>query len=444
MDRSVLSRTKAIGTLALKEVVTLRIGLASLVLLATIAVRGETHEESNASIGILDAEDRDATLLLEPSELRARIDAGEAEDVLILATEVISEIEDTHTKYADALVKPLIVFGDANRELGHYVEAIEAYSRARQISRINNGLNSMDQVEAVHREAETYFEIGHIGDANDSYEYIFTIYNKQHEPFSVDLLPAIFMLADWYVLIYNVFAARGLYEYATEIVEHHLERTSPENIRALQGLAKTYRLERFRPLNALGQIQARIPVLYWADETPFRYYAKLNDFESGENALIELVKIELERSDSTTETIALAKLELADWFTLFEKNEPAVVIYQDVLATFDDTDNSEFLTQEFDEPVPLFLPLSSSPEPQRLNVDSRPIRAEVGFTVDIDETGRVNQVQLDFARPESDHVKDFEKSLKDAIYRPRFEHNEPLPRDGIKVHHTYVFYPKGQ
>lgn len=432
------------GSLALKEVGTLRIGLFSLVLLATIAATGETLEESIPSMGVPDSEDADARLRLEPSEMQARINAGEAEDVLTLATEVIAEIEDNHTKYADALVKPLIVFGDANRELGQYIEAIEAYSRARQISRINNGLNAIDQVEAAHREAETYFEIGHIGDANDSYEYIFTIYNKQFDPFSVDLLPAIFMLADWYVLIYNVFAARGLYEYATEIVEHHLERTSPDNVRALQGLANTYRLERFRPINALGQIQASIPVLYWADETPFRYYAKLNDFESGEDALVELVKIELERPESTTESIARAKLELADWFTLFEKNDHAVVIYQDVLATFENTVNSEFFAQEFVEAVPLFLPLSSSPEPQRLNVESQPVRAEVGFTVDIDETGRVNQVQLDFARPVSDHVKDFEKSLKNAIYRPKFEHNKPLPRDSVKVHHSYVFYPKSR
>ena len=244
----------------------MKIGLFSLVLLISIALSGQSDQETMPSLGTPDAEDPDADLLLEPSELRARIDAGEAEDVLNLAAKVIAELEDTRTNYDDALVKPLIVFGDASRELGQYIEAIEAYGRARQISRINKGLNSIEQVEAVHREAETYYEIGHIGDANDSYEYIFTIYNQQFEPFSVDLLPTVFMLADWYVLIYNVFAARGLYEYATNIVEHHLERTSPENIRALQGIANTYRLERFRPLNSLGKIEARIPVLYWADE----------------------------------------------------------------------------------------------------------------------------------------------------------------------------------
>ncbi|MXZ55050.1 MAG: hypothetical protein F4Z14_02640 [Gammaproteobacteria bacterium] len=393
------------------------------------------------SLGSAPVKGADGELLLEPSELRGRIEAGEAEEVLTLATEVIAEIEENRTRYDEALVKPLIVFGDASRELGEYIDAINAYERAKQISRLSNGLNSIEQVEAVHREAETYLELGHIGDANDSYEYIFSIYNRQFEPFSVDLLPTIFMLADWYVLIYNVFAARGLYEYATEIVDHHLERTSPENIRALQGLADTYRLERFRPLSALGQIQARIPVLYWADETPFRYHAKLNDFETGEEVLIELVKIELERPDSTPESIARAKLQLADWFTLFEKNEQAVVIYQDILATFENAE-SEFLNSEFGDAVPLFLPLSTSPDPQPLRLESPPITAEVGFTVDVDETGRVIQVQLDSARPQSVLVKEFEESLKNAIYRPRFEDGEPKPRGNVKVHHTYIFFPK--
>ncbi|MYI78300.1 MAG: hypothetical protein F4077_11235 [Gammaproteobacteria bacterium] len=419
----------------------MKIGLSTFVMFCSISLLGDSNLDSVPSLGSAPVKGADGELLLEPSELRGRIEAGEAEEVLTLATEVIAEIEENRTRYDEALVKPLIVFGDASRELGEYIDAINAYERAKQISRLSNGLNSIEQVEAVHREAETYLELGHIGDANDSYEYIFSIYNRQFEPFSVDLLPTIFMLADWYVLIYNVFAARGLYEYATEIVDHHLERTSPENIRALQGLADTYRLERFRPLSALGQIQARIPVLYWADETPFRYHAKLNDFETGEEVLIELVKIELERPDSTPESIARAKLQLADWFTLFEKNEQAVVIYQDILATFENAE-SEFLNSEFGDAVPLFLPLSTSPDPQPLRLESPPITAEVGFTVDVDETGRVIQVQLDSARPQSVLVKEFEESLKNAIYRPRFEDGEPKPRGNVKVHHTYIFFPK--
>ena len=425
----------------MKEFLALRIRLSTFVLLCSITVFSDTHQDSVPSLGSTPQVDADEQLLLEPSELRGRIEAGEAEEVLTLATEVIAEIEANRTRYDGALVKPLIVFGDASRELGRYIEAIEAYERARQISRLTNGLNSIEQVEAVHREAETYFELGHIGDANDSYEYIFSIYNRQFEPFSVDLLPTIFMLADWYVLIYNVFAARGLYEYATEIVDHHLERTSPENIRALQGIADTYRLERFRPMSALGQIQARIPVLYWADQTPFRYHATVNDFETGEEALVELVKIAIERPESTPESIAQAKLQLADWFTLFDKNEQAAVIYQDILATFENAE-SEFLKNEFGDAIPLFFPLSTSPDPQPLRLESPPIAAEVGFTVDVDETGRVVQVQLDTAQPQSEFVDEFEKSLKNAIYRPRFEGGEPKPRLNVKVQHTYIFFPK--
>ena len=101
--------------------------------------------------------------------------------------------------------------------------------------------------------------------------------------------------------------------------------------------------------------------------------------KTGEDTLVELVKIELERPDSTTESIANAKLELADWFTLFKKISRAEVIYQDVLATFDDTVDSEYLTQEFQEAVPLFLPLSTSPDPQPRNLVNRPVTAEVEF-----------------------------------------------------------------
>lgn len=167
----------------------MRIGLCQFILLCAITLFGDSHEASVPAMGTASVENTEEKLLLEPSELRGRIEAGEAEEVLTLASEVIAEIEANRTRYDEALVKPLIVFGDASRELGEYIDAIEAYERARQISRLTNGLNSIEQVEAVHREAETYFELGHIGDANDSYEYIFSIYNQQFEPFSVDLLP---------------------------------------------------------------------------------------------------------------------------------------------------------------------------------------------------------------------------------------------------------------
>lgn len=424
------------------DILTLRTGWSSLLLLvAAIAVASDSTPDSELAIEASDLQEPDRDLLEEPSELSARIDAGEAEEVLTLTSEIIADIKSNRTNYDAALVQPLLLFGDANRKLGQYVEAVDAYRRARQIARINNGLHSIEQVEAVHREAETYFELGHLGDANDSYEYIFTVYNQQYDPFSVELLPSIFMLADWYVLIYNVFAARGLYEYATKIVAHHLDRTSPENVRALQGLAQTYRLERFRPLTSLGNIEARIPVLYWSDETPFTYHAVVNDFKAGEDILIELVKIELERAESTTESIALAKLELADWFTLFEENERAVVIYQDILETFEDSKGTSFLTEEFRDVVPLFFPLSSSPEPQPRIVETQPVTGEVGFIIDIDETGRVAQVQLDFARPQNEHVEKFQKTLQNAVYRPRFENGKPVARDRVAIDHSYVFYP---
>ena len=420
----------------------MRIGLFSLVLLAATTLADESEPEmvpTNAASGSYDGE---GARLIEPDLIRARIDAGEAEDVLTLTTEIIAEIEENRTRYDETLVQPLLLFGDANRKLGQYIEAVEAYGRARQISRLNNGLHSIEQVEAVHREAETYFEIGHLGDANENYELIFSIYSQQYEAFSPELLPTIFMLADWYTVIYNVFAARGLYEYAIKIVEKHLERTSPENIRALQGLAKTYRLERFRPLSSLGQIDSGVPELYWPDEKPFKYHAKVNDFEAGEDALVELVKIEFERQGSTAESIASAKLTLADWFILFDKNERAVVIYQDIFATFEDAPNSEFMTREFADAVPLFFPLTTSPDPQPKGLEAHPVTAEVGFTIEIDETGRVNQVQLDLAEPQSEHVEDFTKTLKNAIYRPRFVDNEPVPRESVSVHHFYVFFPK--
>ncbi len=373
-------------------------------------------------------------------ELEARLDSEEFEVVLTETSRMIEEIESEGTKYDPGLIKPLLLQGDASRLMGNYVEAIQSYERAKHVSRLNFGLISLDQIKVVEREAKTYRELGQIARANSSYEYIFTIYTENYDAGSAELLPAVFALADWYVEIHNIFAARGMYEYANRIATRYLERTDPMTIRALEGFASTFRLERFRPPNVDEPINQPPPTLYVDENKPFKYRAEVNEFSVGEKTLIELVNIAEERTDATRESIATAKLNLADWFTLFQKSVEAMVIYDNILEMYQEDLNSPFIQKHFSELNALYFPLPVAAEAQPLNKPVSAIDAHINLLVDVSATGTVDNVEIISFEPENKFTKDYKEMMKRAIYRPLFVEGEAVVRTGVEVDHSYVYY----
>lgn len=409
-----------------------------------IGISFEVHAQIDApseqgqldEISLLEAEEE----LL--NELEYRLELEEYEDVIDAAQELIDEIEVEGSFYDDALVRPLLIVGDGSRKLGKYVEALEAYDRAKHITRLNHGLTTIEQIEVVKREATTYEELGQLGKANDAYEYIFTVYNQVYKPFSKELLPSLFDLGDWYVKTYNVFAARGLFEYAQVVAKEHLDEQHPHNIRALYSLALTYRLEKFRPPSSAPMIEADVPRLYWGDGRPYIYYAELNNFAEGEKALIELVRIELERPGSTRESQTLAKLALADWFVLFDKQVQARAVYSDIWKSYDEEPDDEFMTENFTAPVILHNPLPADPEPNPQDLDTLPVNASVTYLLDIDKRGRVQAIDVEILQPDSSFTKDFTRQISQAIFRPAFVNGKPVNSVDVSFTHDYVFYVK--
>ena len=395
--------------------------------------------------GVSKQEDIDEIASYEPSEdvladLESRLQAEEYQVAIDTAKEFIDDIENNLSFYEQSLVKPLLIVGDGLRKLGNYVEALDAYDRAKHITRLNNGLVSIEQIEVVQREAETYYELGQIGRANDSYEYIFTVYNQVYEAFTPEILPSLFELGDWYVKIYNVFAARGLFEYAKNITDVHLDPHDPQRIRALRGVAATYRLEKFRPPSSLTHVNSDVPNLFWGDGRPYVYYAELNDFATGEKTLIELVKIELEREGSTRESQTRAKLALADWFVLFEKHDLARSVYSDIWEEYQEEPDSDLFTEIFDEPAILYNPLPRDPEPQPLNLDAQAIDASVTYSLEIDKRGRVRSIEVEVLQPDSKFIKTFNRQVSEAIFRPAFVNGKAVKRADVPFTHHYVFY----
>lgn len=375
------------------------------------------------------------------AQIEARLSANEYEEVVSLSKALIEQIEQESSRYDEALIDPLVLLGDGSRATGEYVEALGAYERARHLTRLAHGLRSLEQVDVVYREADTYLELGQISRANDRHEYAYSMYVRSFEPFSTDLLPGLFKLADWYTDTENIFAARGLYEYASKITARHLDAADINNRRALKGLARTYRLERFRPPRTLGHVETLVPKTYWADERPYVYYAEVNNYAPGAEALVDLVKIEMDREGSTTESIAYAKLELADWFLLFAKYRRARIVYEDIWKMFEDNPDAEFLQKEFSKPIVLYYPLPMEPAPLPVGYRAEPTEGTIELSFNVLDDGTVKDVQLVHVEPTDRFVSLFKGAMRSARYRPLFQDGKAEGTKGVTVTHKYYFYP---
>ena len=260
---------------------------------------------------------------VDSQRLARQLELEEYEPVLEQATRKIETIERDEQRYAEALVEPLLLQGDALAGLGRYDAALESYSRAVHVQRVSTGLNAPEQVAAVYREANALKLLGQLRDANDREEYAFGVLQRTYGPLSPKLLPGLYHLASWYNQTYNIFQARRLYEQAVNIVEASYGSDSEMLIEGLEGIAQTYFRERFPPFFASGEEVALTNISTPGNTTsPYLLNARpltVNNYSAGERALERVVMLRAQQEDVPPEQLADAYLKLADWHLLFEK-----------------------------------------------------------------------------------------------------------------------------
>ena len=394
-----------------------------------------------AFTGVVQAADTQ-TAQVEPIAIETMIATGEAEEAVELLEAQISNVANTQGRNSAALIPPLVLRGDAFRELGLYADALESYDDARSIQRRHFGLHDLNQVEVLYREAEAYFDQEMYAEANDRHEYAYSIYTRKYGTDSEQILPGLFKLADWYTHTNNIFTARGLYEKALGVVEDGSATSMNNRVRALAGLAESYRLERFRPSEFTSKSSKFTPRPYGSINHPEHYYAELNNFAKGEEALLELVKLHLEREDPTSVDLAKAKLALADWYLLFEKHRKAVVVYKDIWETLSDTPEFAFVEEEMSSPQILYKPLPSDPErPKREStIPVIELEGRIEFALTVTEKGKTKKIKQVSSQPSQMLVKATRNTVSHSIYRPAFVDGEPTVTEDVQFVHTFPYY----
>ena len=386
------------------------------------------------------------TVVDEHTTIENMIITGEPEAAIARLDKNIVDLTRQFGRDNAQLLRPLVLKGDAFRKLGLWGAALESYDDARAVRRRHYGLHDLEQVDILYREAELLYEQEEYNLANDRHEYAFSIYTRNYGTNSQEILPGLFRLADWYMDTNNIFTARGLFEKALDIDSDVDATNTVGRIRALTGLAKSYRLERFRPSKFTLKSKKFTPRPYGTINHSEHYYAELNNFVKGEEALLQLVRLQTTQQKPTSIDLAKAKLELADWYLLFEKYRKAEVVYKDIWHTLEGTPQFSFVEDRMSIPQVLYKPLPSDPKPPERESKNPVIALEgrIEFHLTVTDRGKTREIKEVSAHPGSLLVRDTRQSATKSIYRPAFENGIATTTDDVHFVHTFPYYIGGK
>jgi tetratricopeptide (TPR) repeat protein len=415
------------------------------------AASAPPRDEPNAIDALVSPGEQSNTPEIQPGEdvgnriavAAHELDQKEYADAEQLLNGIVAELERTTSRYDPSLVHPLTMLGDALSGEAKYKEALRQYEQARHITRITNGLHTIDQIDLVYREANTLASMGKIERANDKQEYAYETLLRKYGPFSPSLIPGLYHLAAWYDRTSNIFAARGLYERAVDILARANGETDPSLIPALRGLANTYREERFPPWQLPEDKQPGVPLQYDLYESQGVAPVVVNRFGPGEVALLQIVKITAADPNAKPFDVALAELDLADWYLLFDKQARAVPVYVHARQIMRErvAMTDEQIAAYFGQPTVLYRPIPENPpappEPLRSNPTQGHI--EVGYTVT--EQGEVGDLKTLASEPEGLMDTKVRRGLRVSRFRPRFEGDNPVASPNQVYRQTFTYYP---
>ena len=444
--------------------------------------------------------------------IEQQIDLGELREAQSELEVTIAELQQTGDRYDNELVEPLRLLGRVFHENGDYPRAAETLALATQISRVANGLHSADQLHLVHQEIRSLKAMGNIVEANRRHEYAFSIARRHYGRFGEKLIPELLKIGVWYTSTGDVIGARDRFAEARLLLSARPETAqSNDMLFALKGIARSYRDEAFPPFfsrpdketaelyarNGLTDRQAGV-----REELVTR--ASINSFHRGSEALIDVVRIEVNRladiqdqliaqstsatstnsegasqpnttqseiaredivttsSRRRTTTISLEELstvisspeadkqpfiksllELGDWYLLTNKESRAFGYYQHAYRVAVQDPNSD-PSALFGEPTLLYFPRPRDPRTPEAAPKESFEQGFVELMYDVDHRGTIKRLRTLQSQPKG--LMDFHvrSSAKVARYRPRIVEGLPQPSPQQTYRHSFDYFPRGR
>lgn len=383
--------------------------------------------------------------------------------------------EAEHGVYDPATGEYLLSVGLVYQNNGQHDDAVEAFTRALQIKRVNEGLQSTGQLLILEQLIKSNIAGADWEEVDRNYQQLLWIHKRNYDAGDPRLLPVVDKVGRWKLKAYKenlldgsairiIGESEKLFRNTIDILERQYGENDPRLINPLYGRALTnyqYAIEvantpqdEFHGAGSPTRTQVvcrtvptpnggarricntiRVPdPSYYASQSSNKDFALGQRIVAVGKALKQIVQIHEGNPDLPEDSHARALVHLGDWNLLRGKKTTAYQSYKSAYQLLADSgEHQEVIEELFGKPQN--LPALRLPLPE---VDDK-LEEEKTTTVlasfDVSRSGRAKNVQIIESEP-SDATsarRKAKKTIRGRIYRPRFEKGEPVATVGNKI-----------
>jgi len=335
--------------------------------------------------------------------------------------------------YAPELVPELRGLGAALFQEQQFHDAIDAYSRAIHLLRINEGLKTSSQTGLVEQVIEAQMEVGDYIAADGQQEYLFRIRKATLAADDPAMLAAVEQYADWHRAAYlgqldryrfpRLVDLIDLYSGMVEAVAEEEGEFNRDMLPYLAGMLKTEYLLSIYPGEKEEGLQVELgqkDEMDLPDLTKMRFAMFLNGNYRYGHKTIRRMRAILENDPETTPLeLAEVQLALADWYQWHRRYAQAIRAYGEAWQMMaEEPDGGKWLQASFDDPLELPAQIVFQPGRMPLRMNHA---AQVTARFVVSRHGEAKNIEI--LSPDKDEnqpaVTRGYKYLRDMRFRPR-------------------------
>lgn len=337
-------------------------------------------------------------------------------------------LESTEGMASRRLIEPLLFLGRVHADQGRHEDAVRDLDRAVAISRRADGLFNVEQLGMLESLVASYQELGDRDAVERVRRYALQVSEQKRGPGDARTLAARARLADWLERTDQYPLARE--QYRTIVASAGAEGggdLSPELIRGLLGVARTYRLQFVHDPESLEGSGREVdpvtgrPALTMMTATVVSASKPDREGElAARRALAAVDSVPDPPADLLIDTL----IELGDWYMTSRRPEVAMPFYArawDLLRNR--PDDARLVLLRVPQPLLYRAPAAARRSKERWEgvLEPRPIE----FSMTIGPTGVAADITLVSGDAPPGQVGQLRRALEQAVFRPAFDDGRP-------------------
>ena len=325
-----------------------------------------------------------------------------------------------------ALLRPLHGLGATYFATGQYEDASLILKRALDLSRNLDGLFNLKQMSILEPLTDSLAALDRHEEAQRDYDYAIRVAESGYGKSDLHVLRPLGRAAHWQERVGRYTTARVLYARALQIAEQAGGSASIRSVDALEGIARTYRLE-FVNGGDLGNPPVLDPLSPASTPDPELANSERPN-PDGERALLLALKA-IDKADPVDHLQrGVALMELGDWYMSGGMASRGIESYREAWRDFQLGGSTAALSAPRQLAYRAPLASVSRARSDHDNLDEHFV--EVSFTVARD--GHTADLAISATDASESQQKTVMNAMRKARYVPRFENGEPVDTPGVK------------